>query len=234
MSAARKTISDGELIVTGVPGVELIRLIINEKRRHLCQEDGFQCAEEIKIAQRISESVNLDWKNPINNLFVNHQLIVETYEIGKNTEKKHLLQQVENFFTANKVKQTLLQDICLAVEETVSNVLMHAAPYLRVEKIGQLQVAIDPANFKAGFICQDYAGKMNIDRMLEKIYKCYAEGVGNSISMTTRGAGIGTEGAGSYFLFNKSGVSSFVGASYPVMSDKKRLAFSKHFHIGNE
>lgn len=237
MSVAKK-VFDNELVTKGLSGEELIHLVVEEKRRHICQEDGFLCADEIKIAEKTSDPKSIDWVNPIYNIFSSQNIDVKTYKIEKGLDKNFLLSEIENLLIVSKVKQTLLQDICLAIEETVSNVLMHAAPHIRNSTIGQLQVALDPANFKAGFVCQDFAGKMDTDKMLGKIRKCYFEGVGNSISMTTRGAGIGTflvfHGASSYFLFNKLGTSAFVGASYPIMADKKRLAFSKHFHISNE
>lgn len=239
MSALKKDkIFSAAVIAKNLSGEELSKLMVDDKISHVCQEDGFSYAEELQLAERLSNSTAVNWKEPIYNVFTQTNLDLLTFDIGKDLDKKLLVEKVEQFLLEKKVKQTLLQDICLAVEETVSNVLMHAAPHIKESRIGQIQVAIDSVNLKAGFICQDFAGKMNVDKMLSKIKKCYVDGVGGSISMTTRGAGIGTflvfHGAGSYFLFNKSGVSSFVGASYPIMADKKRLAFSKHFHIGNE
>lgn len=239
MNAARKSNPfEGELLASGLSGSDLIHLMIDQKRKHLCQQDGFLCDEEVKISEKLADSSKIDWKNPVQNLFNGQQLILKNYVITKNTIKQDIIVDIENFLIECKVKQTLLQDICLAIEETLSNALIHAAPHISVSEIGLLQVAIDMVNLKAGFVCQDFAGKMNIDRMLKKIQKCYQDGVGNSISMTTRGAGIGKflvfDGASSYFLFNKNGTSAFVGASYPIMADKKRLQFTKHFHIGNE
>lgn len=240
MSALKKEIPHNEsnLVSKGLSAEEMIRLILDDKRKHICQEDGFLFADEIKIAENLSNLKQIDWQNPIYNLFTNKNIELKTYSIEKTLSKKDLIAEIENYLIVSKVKQTLLQDICLAIEETLSNVLMHASPHISSNTIGQLQLALDPANFKAGFVCQDFAGQMNIDKMLSKIRKCYFEGVNNSISMTTRGAGIGTflvfHGAGGYFLFNKTGRSSFVGATYPIMADKKRLAFSKHFHTGNE
>lgn len=239
MSAVKKINNPAtDLVTKSTSGLNLTNLIVEHNYKHVCQEDGFQFFEETKIAEKLSNPKTVNWISPIENLFLGQSLELKTLEVTKESKKHDLIQEVENFFLINKVKQTLLQDICLAVEETMSNVLMHAAPHIQSNKIGQIQLAIDPANFKAGFVCQDFAGKMNIDKMLKKIHTCYADGVGNSISMTTRGAGIGTflvfDGASSYFIFNKQDQSAFVGASYPIMSDKKRLAFFKHFHIGNE
>ena len=239
MSAAKNLISSTQEMQTkGLTGAHLVDLAINQKISHVSQEDGYLFADENEISRKLMASGGIDWINPIYNIFAAKDLNALTINLNKNANKQAIIQNVEHFLEENKVKQTLLQDLCLAVEETMSNVLMHAAPHVQDNHIGQLQVAHDIANSKVGFVCQDFAGKMNIDKMLNKIQKCYLEGVGNSISMTTKGAGIGTflvfDGAGSYFLFNKADVSAFVGASYPVMSDKKRLAFSKHYHIGNE
>ena len=181
MSAAKKeNLFDAELVTKGLSGEELIHLIVEEKRRHVCQEDGFLCPDEVKIATKTSSLSQMNWENPIYNIFSNQNIDVKTYKIEKGSDKKALLAEIENLFLTNKVKQTLLQDICLAIEETVSNVLMHAAPHINNSTIGQLQIGLDPANLKIGFVCQDFAGKMDIDKMLGKIRKCYFEGVGNS------------------------------------------------------
>lgn len=239
MSALKKDlVVNSTMMAKGLQGDALAKIVTSGEALHICQEDGYLYAEEIQIADRLSNPSTVNWKEPINNIFIGPQNVSLIIDIDKDLSKQVTLETVEKFLLDNKVKQTLLQDICLAIEETISNVLMHAAPHIEGSRIGKLHVAIDVVNSKLGFVCQDFAGKMPIDKMLGKINKCYIDGVGGSISMTTKGAGIGTflvfYGAGSYFLFNKSGISSFVGASYPLMSDKKRLAFSKHVHIGNE
>ena len=239
MSAVKKDrIFNSTLVAKSLEGNALAKLVTNGEAFHICQEDGYLYAEEMQIADRLSNPSSINWKEPINNIFITPQATSLVIDINKSLSKQVTIETVEKFLLNNKVKQTLLQDICLAIEETISNVLMHAAPHVEGPRIGQLHVAIDSVNSKLGFVCQDFAGKMPIDKMLNKINKCYIDGVGGSISMTTKGAGIGTflvfYGAGSYFLFNKSGVSSFVGASYPLMSDKKRLAFFKHVHVGSE
>ena len=239
MTAAKKlSLQDSVLLTKELSGKELSQFLVDGKTRHVCQEDGFLFEEEKQITNRLVSASDIDWENPINNLFNGSKTEQIIFEITKDLNKPDLLSKAENFLIVNKVKQTLLQDICLAMEETVSNVLMHAAPHIQSKRLGRLQIAIDPINVKAGFVCQDFAGKMNVDKMASKINKCYEDGVSNSISMTTQGAGIGSflvfDGASSYFLFNKTNISSFVGASYAMMADKKRLAFTKHFHIGNE
>lgn len=171
-------------------------------------------------------------------------------ELFDHGSKKQILKDIEQLFNESRLSSNLKDDVVLAADELLCNVLFNAVHEGGVNKL-QLRAAVSqsekplpkPALMRIGAFsgwlaisCRDPYGTLEPGRLLERLYICCKNGAGTAIRMDDTGtAGIGSYlvflASSSFFMAVESGKATQVCVLFPVHGmTKERQIKPKNLH----
>lgn len=207
--------------------LQVVSLVIDSGVAHVIQNQHPFGHKDIKTADNIVLSKRLFFDHPVAAVFTPEdpgsvqQHIVFNSRFRQALQKSELLKNIEDVLVEPVKSTSLRADIITIADEMITNAIYNA-PFVDAEntssgvardsenvtmgadKSGQMWVALDEERILV--LCEDDYGTLNPLKMLERIRKCYATSVAESMNMD----GAGGAGIGSFMMFNAS-VSFFVG-----------------------
>ncbi len=220
MSAARKLVSPMEPL-------EVVTLVIDGGVAHVLQSQHPFGKKDVATADGIGLSKRLFFDHPVAAVFTPDDIpgvskhVLFKAKFSQASEKKGLLHSIDQILNEQIKSLSLRADIITIADEMITNAVYNA-PFVDMEntssgvsresanvamsggKSGQMWVASDEERLLV--LCEDDYGTLNPLKMFERIRKCYATSVAESMNMDSKGGA----GIGSFMMFNAS-VSFFVG-----------------------
>lgn len=220
MSAARKLVGPMEPL-------EVVTLVIDGGVAHVLQSQHPFGQKDVATADGIGLSKRLFFDHPVAAVFTPDDVpgvtkhVLFNAKFSQANEKKGLLHSIDQILNEQIKSLSLRADIITIADEMITNAVYNA-PFVDLDntssgtsrtssnvtmgegKTGQMWVASDEERLLV--LCEDDYGTLNPLKMFERIRKCYATSVAESMNME----GTGGAGIGSFMMFNAS-VSFFVG-----------------------
>lgn len=239
--------------------VQVLSMCFDKKAEHIVQKSNVQIESELKLSSYTTDSPEMFIKFPLSVIMgvEKPSAETETEKLGLSIflteprEKEDVLAQLDTFIAKYCKRQSVISDIRLAADELISNSLFNA-PYVNADNSNSnierdySKISIDPAkkpHVYAGYDqnrvvigCTDFYGRLNINKLIERIKLCYVNNPGDMINYEAGGAGIGSymifDSCMSYYVAVDPGVATTLCCAFPVnMSAKERNEVPKNVHI---
>lgn len=259
ISAERNAGDETIIICDQLSSNEVLSLVLNNKFNHVIQKSNLGLNTEIKSASAMIHSPEKFVKFPLSVVLGEENPTAETekelaeisWTISDPSEKQEIVEGVELYASKSTGLKSLAHDIRMVADEMVTNCIYNA-PSVDMEnsfsgvRRATGNVTIDPSKRPQLFIgrdksrlvvgCTDYYGRLNINKMIERIYLCYLKNPSEMMNFGAGGAQIGCymmfESCISFYVAVEKGKSTTLVCAFPrQMSSQKRRATPKNLHI---
>ncbi len=239
----------------------LLDLALNSGLKHVCQFSNLHLERELNTSASMLISPEGFLHHPLSTILkptlanIRTEETLKQFEVkfSKAIEKQNILSLLEGYLGQHIRAESLIDEIKSVADELFTNAIYNA-PFSD-QKTGDLNemdrtdssVKMPDGNEGVIFAgthdkqivigCRDPFGSLKIDNLLDRILKCYQEGVANTMRMDGKGgAGIGSymvyNTAASYYVGVQPGCSTTVCCSLPInMSSRKRGQIAKNMHF---
>lgn len=244
----------------GLSPQEILRFATENGFLHLCQKDGFNFDNEVKVSSNLISDPEAFFKFPISSILSPENVTSENEKqairidqpFDSSAQKRVLLEQIQTYMAGQKLSQTLIDDVSAVADEFITNAVFNA-PFVDMRtntnpglnrlgsdvkldpgKAGRLLMAHDETQIVIG--CEDPFGSLNLSHYLNKIRTTYLRGPAATMNFGSGGAGLGSyiifnAGSSLFFGVKKSRVTLLCCAIPLKMSFKKRVQLPKHLHV---
>ena len=239
--------------------IQVLSMCFNKTAEHIVQKSNMEIETELKLSSYTTNSPEMFIKFPLSVILGVEKPSAETeaeklgltFFLTEPTDKEMALEQLDIYIAKYCKRQSVIADIRLAADELISNSLFNA-PYVNKDNTNSnierdySKISIDPLkkpHIYAGYDqnrviigCTDFYGKLNINKLIERIKLCYVNNPGEMINYEAGGAGIGSymifDSCMSYYVAVDPGVATTLCCAFPVnMSAKERNEVPKNVHI---
>lgn len=239
----------------------LLDLALNSGLKHVCQFSNLHLERELNTSASMLVNPAGFLNHPIATILIPTQArgkiekSLKEFEVkfSKASEKYQMLARLDQYLRKYIRAGSLIDEIKSVADELFTNAVYNA-PYSNNETddlngIDRTDSSMEMPNGHQGVIfagtlnqqivvgCQDPFGSLKIEKLLNRILKCYQDGVASTMRIDgSGGAGIGSfmvyNTAASYYVGVQPGHSTTVCCSLPInMSGKKRGQIPKNIHI---
>lgn len=239
----------------------LLDLALNQGLNHICQFSNLHIERELNTSASMLVKPEGFLTHPLCTILQptlandKNEKNLKQFEVrfSKASEKKQMLDELEKYLRTIIKAESLIDELKSVADELFTNAVFNA-PFSRVatgitEEIDRSDSSIVMPNGKSATMfagvqdkqivlgCSDPFGSLKIPGLLQRILKCYQDGVANSMRMDGKGgAGIGSymvySTSASYYVGVQPGSATMVCCSLPLnMSSRKRGQIAKNMHF---
>ena len=193
----------------------LLRLVTEQKLKHIVQKDGFRFDREHLAGQIMLANPELFLRDPLEVICgVNSNLPADArrfqFNCPAHTNNSDMLDALNDFISQGSNTRRISDRAVLIADELYTNAsknswLKSVPLHLRdsnespVSHHGAVEIFAHADSEKMVLGCRDSFGKLDLKSVLGRMRKCYENGVVDSIRRGEQGAGIG-----SYLVFESS------------------------------
>lgn len=239
--------------------VQVLTLCLNKNAAHIVQKSNVQIDNELKLSSYSLKSPETFIKYPLSIIKGLENPSADTekncselsYFLTEPMDKEKALEELETYISQHCKRSSIIADIRVAADELISNCLYNA-PYVNMENSNSnivrdySNISIDPAKKPHMFAshdqnrmiigCKDFYGRLNVNKLIEKIKLCYINNPGQMINYKSGGAGIGSfmifDSCMSFYVAVDPNKSTTLCCTFPLkMSAKERDEVPKNVHI---
>jgi hypothetical protein len=224
---------------------DVIRLTHSMGFNHLVQKNGPEYDRELAVAEAMLNQRSSFFENPL-------QLILgaEIKDMSRSfyakalmsDKKANVLSPFEEFILNLKGTKSIRDEVRTVADELFTNGSKNAwiesgkRTVVEEMKPGTIEFFAAADESRLVFGCRDSYGKLDVSRVLSRIWSCFENGVAQSINNGTGGAGIG-----SYMVFTTCigyyagvdpGIRTVVCVSFPLGLSARELSnLPKNIHL---
>ncbi len=211
-----EVLSESVLICDNALPQEVLSYAIDKNMTQIVQETNPQHEVEIKSSIAMMDAPQSFFKFPLSTILTPEDVTPEAEKalrqleipFFKSDEKEAILDSIGDYMKSLAGSATLDADVRLVADELFTNAVYGGDKVTSPDgnhgtassgaKIDQqtCRLMIGAKDDRLVLVCEDLYGTLNILKLLDRIKKCYEDGVRNSIKWDTPGAGIG-----SYLIF---------------------------------
>ena len=242
-----KANKDTIIICEGMAPDKLLYLVLNSDCHHIVNKDA-QCVEnELQSSAEMILNPKKFLENPMETIFnpfsdTKNYSIIYDRKFRHLDEKYEILEEAEASISQYCKSSSFIYDVQSIADELVTNAIFHSRDiekrenFLDGTQFGHLQLAINDQLLS--ICCRDNHGRLDTNKLFQRIYKCYNSQMAETINMGKGGAGIGSymvhSMSTSYFVGVESGKTTVICSVLPLnMSNRKRLRLPRNLHYVN-
>jgi len=221
---AAKTVKEKVLVCHQVAPHDVVRYAVELDASQIIQDSNPHYPTELNSALTMLDHPGTYFDAPFSTILTpdsagpeaEEKQILLDVRFSKTSEKDETLGQVEKAILALARPQSLLYDVKLVADELFMNALYNAPVGSHSPKVDRnlnvelpkgksCRMALGRDEGRLVLVCEDAYGSLDINKYLERLLKCYDDGVKNAMNWGVGGAGIGC-----YMIF-ESCMSIFLG-----------------------
>ncbi len=201
MASGTKFPSNGIALVSGMSSLDVFKNMNMFGVRHVIQSKNPKRIERVKKTQEIISSGKDGMRNLPGSLLLSPVEFHSNYRFLKSEEKEGIIEKAVGTVAAQVGGRRFVDDVRAIADEFFTNVIYNAfhGPNAKVARTTDVKLPID----KPGEIhimgssdeiligVFDLFGSLDVEALINKIYKSFSIGVSRSMSYGSGGAGIG-------------------------------------------
>ncbi len=235
----------------------VVRSAMNLNIKHICQSNGMFFPEEVSAAAHMVAHPQNFIDYPLSTIFPQSEMNLASEKKMRSfsraftcsEEKGNVLQEFHLWLNDKIKQQSLITEITNIADELFMNAVYNA-PMLHRGSVENFRITNHLNNQTKDSLlfahiqsdrliigCEDNYGTLRINKIMDRLKKCFEQGVGESINWSQGGgAGIGSymvfNSSSSYYLGVQKGVKTVVCCKVPLgMSHRRREMEPKNLHL---
>lgn len=242
------------LVCHQLPPREVVRAAVELDATQVVQDTNPYYPAEVNSAIGMLDNPSAFFTLPLSTILTpdnvndasEKNLMLAEVTFRKTADKDEVLSRIEDTITALARPQSLAYDVKLVADELFMNALYNAPVGADAPKVDRAvnielpsgktcRIALGKDDSRLVLVCEDYYGSLDISRYLDRLFKCYQDGVKNAMNWGLGGAGIGCymvfESCMSIFLGVRPGEKTVVAAVFALgKGTRARQELSKSLH----
>ncbi len=256
---AEKPTEERIILCDNLSSIQVLSLCLNQTADHIVQKSNVHSNSELKFSAAVIKSPELFIKYPLSFILGNENPSSESEKSSAELsqylaipqDKDTVLDDLEAYVGSHCKRSSIVSDIRTAADEMISNCLFNA-PYVNAANTNSninrdySNISVDPLKKPHVFAgrdqnriiigCKDMYGRLNVNKLIERIKLCYVNNPGKMINFDAGGAGIGSfmifDSCMSFYVAVDAGLSTTLCCTFPLgMSAKQRDEVPKNIHI---